>query len=65
MLLLNVDTASICRFLHTNGFTHQKLFLVAKQRDEFTRQQFALDVSLYEPEMLVFIGKMVQIVETR
>ena len=61
MLLLNVDTASICRFI---GFTHQKLCLVAKQRGEFTRQQFALGVSLYKLEMLAFLGKTVQIIET-
>ena len=41
LLLLYVDTATICRFLHATGFTHQKLCLVAKQRDEFVRQQFA------------------------
>ena len=28
-----------------------------KQRDEFIRQQFALDVSVYKPEMLVFIDE--------
>ena len=57
MLLLHVDTATNCRFLHASGFSHQKLCLVAKQRDEFIRQQFALDISLYKPEMLVFLDE--------
>ncbi len=51
-MLLEVDTSTICRFLHTSGFTRQKLCLVAKQRDEFIRQQFVLDVSVYRPEIL-------------
>ena len=57
VLLLAVDVSTICRFLHNSGFTHQKLCLVATQRDEFIRQQYILDVSVFKPEMLVFIDE--------
>ena len=52
---MNIST--ICRYLHTNGFTRQKLSLIAIQRDEFIRQQYMIDVSLYEPEMLIFLDE--------
>ena len=45
-LLLEADISTICRFLHASGFTHKKLHLIALQRDEFTRQQFKIGVSL-------------------
>ncbi len=51
------STSTICRFLHTSGFTRQKLCLVAKQRDEFIRQQSVLNVSVYRPEMLIFLDE--------
>lgn len=57
VLLLTVDISTICRFLLNNGLTRQKLCLVATQRDEFTRQQYILDVSVYKPEMLVFLDE--------
>ena len=56
-LLIEVDISTICRFIHESGFTHQKLWLVAVQRDEFLRQQFTTDVSVYKPEMFVFIDE--------
>ena len=56
-LLVRVDVSTICRFLQHNGMTRQKLSLVAAQRDEFLRQQYSLDVSLYSPEMFVFLDE--------
>lgn len=56
-LMLEVDISTICRFLHSNGFTHQKLCLVAIQQDEFLRQKFILDVSVYKTEMLIFLDE--------
>lgn len=55
-LLIEVETSTICRFLHTSGFTRQKLCLVALQRDEFFRQKFIMGVMEYKPEMLVLPG---------
>ena len=44
-------------FLHKNGFTHQRLRTVALQQDEFLREQFTIDVSLYSPDMFIFIDE--------
>ena len=52
-----VTLSAICRFFHKVGFSRQKLKLVAKQRDEDLRAQFACDVAMYEPEMLVFLDE--------
>ena len=56
-LLLEVDNSTICRFLHASGFTRQKLRYSAIQRDEYLRQKFILDLSVYTPEMLVFLDE--------
>ena len=39
------------------GFTHQRLRTVALQQDEFLREQFTIDVSLYSPDMFIFIDE--------
>lgn len=57
LLLLQVDISTICRFLQSSGLTRQKLCLIAKQRDEFLRQQFSLDMTVYRPEMFVFLDE--------
>ena len=57
VLMLEVDTSTICRFLHNSGFTRQKLRLVALQRDKFLRQKIMLDVSVYQPDMFVFLDE--------
>ena len=41
-----VCLSSICRLLHRIGFSHQKLRIVAIQRDDFLRTQFVSDVSI-------------------
>ena len=55
VLAVDVDVSTICRFLQASGFTRQKLQYVALQRDEFLRQKFMLDMSIYTPDMLVFL----------
>ena len=55
-LMIDVDTATICRFLQSS-FTHQKLCLVAFQRDAFLRQKYIQDISLYKPEMFIFLDE--------
>ena len=52
MLLLKVDTLTICMFLHTSGLTHQKL--VAKHKEEFIHRQSFWDVLA---EMLMFLDE--------
>lgn len=56
-LLLDISVSTLCKFLHANGFTRQRLKRVALQQDTLLRQQFAADISVYSPEMLVFIDE--------
>ena len=52
-----VSQSAICRFFQKVGFTRQKMKLVALQRDKELRAQFVTDVSIYEPEMLIFVDE--------
>ena len=56
-LLIDVSVSTICKCLHKNGFTRQRLRVVALQRDQQLRHQFALDISLYSRDMLVFVDE--------
>lgn len=57
ILLVDVAESTICRFLHNNGFTHQRLKIVATQRSFLSRQLYVSDMSLYSPEMLIFVDE--------
>ena len=52
-----VSISSLCTFLQKSNFTRQKMQIVAKQQDKELREQFAIDVSLYQPHMLVFVDE--------
>ena len=54
---VEVSLSTICQFLHKSGFSHQKMVLIAKQRDEQLRAIFTMDVSLYSSEMFVFLDE--------
>lgn len=54
---VDVSVSSLCSFLHSANFTHQKMQIVAKQQDRDLREKFATDVSLYKPHMLVFVDE--------
>ena len=56
-LLVDVNISTICRFLHDAGFSRQRLQLCAMQRNEVSREQFIIDVSVYNAEMLIFIDE--------
>ena len=56
-LLLDISLSSICRFLHHSGFTRQRLRTVALQRDAFLREQYISDISVYSPEMFIFLDE--------
>ena len=56
-LMVDVSVSSVCKFLHSNGFSRQKLHIVALQQDQFLKEKFTFDVSLYSPHMLVFIDE--------
>ena len=47
----NVSTATICKFLHSQGFSHKKLAFRAQQRSDELRALFASDISLFEPHV--------------
>ena len=57
MLEVEVSLSAICKFLHQSGLTRQKMITTASQRDELLREQFISDVSVYNPDMLVFIDE--------
>ena len=57
VLEIDVNESAICKFLQQSGFTHQKLKVVAAQQDVFLREQFIAEVTVYQPEMLVFIDE--------
>lgn len=56
-LLLEIDISNICRCLHDNGFTRQRLQISALQCSEFLRQCYMEEVSVYSPEMLIFLDE--------
>ena len=56
-LMIDVDESTICRFFHANGFTRQKLCLVALQRDAVLREKYTLDISVYRPDQLIFLDE--------
>lgn len=57
VLEVDVNESAICKFLHNSGFTYQRLKVTALQQDCSLRQQFISDVTVYSPEMLVFIDE--------
>ena len=56
LLEVELYESSICRFLQLQGFTRQKMQIVTKQRDEYERAVFATEMSVYDPDMLIFFG---------
>ena len=56
-LMVEVDMSTICRFLQKSGFTHQKLTMVALQRDDYLHYQYMIDISVYKPSMLIFLDE--------
>ena len=54
---VHVSASSLCTFLRESKFTRQRMRIVARQQDKFLREQFAVDVCLYEPYMLVFVDE--------
>ena len=57
LLWVDVHQSTIFRFLSKSGFTYQRLRIVAKQRDEFCRQLYMSDMTIYSPDMLIFIDE--------
>lgn len=53
----DVDVSTICRFLKRNNFSRKKLSYVASQRSAELRGQFLSDISVYDPDMFLFIDE--------
>ena len=56
-MMLEVSTSTLCKFLHRSGFSKQRMGAVAPQQDRALREQYIFDVSMYTPEMLVFVDE--------
>ena len=55
VLLVEISLSTISKFIYQSGFTRQRLWNVALQQDAFQREQYKSDVSVYAPEMFVFV----------
>lgn len=53
----DVSLSTLYKFLHKQGFRRQKIFRVAIQRSEELGAKFREEVSLFSPEMFVFIDE--------
>ena len=53
----DVSAATICRFLHSCGFSRTNIHSVAAQRSEELRARYVTEVALYTQEMLVFVDE--------
>ena len=54
---LELAASTICQFFYAQGFTRQKMQLIAKQRDEILRSTFAAEVSVYNADMFVYLDE--------
>ena len=52
-----ISVSSICNFLHKQGFSRQKMVRVAIQRSNQLRARFKDDMSIFTPDMFVFIDE--------
>lgn len=53
----DLSLTCICQFLGRVKFTRQRMRYAALQRDEQLRSQFVSDVSIYNPDMLIFLDE--------
>ena len=54
---IDITESALCNFLHKAGFTRQRLKLYAQQQDESLRNMFALDVSVMDANMFIFLDE--------
>lgn len=54
---IEVGISCICKFLKKCGFTWQRIYSYAIQRNDQLRSEFHNDVSLYDAEMLIFLDE--------
>ena len=54
---VEVSASTICRTLHYMGCSRQKMHLVALQQSDVLRGKFMADISVYDPNMLVWLDE--------
>ena len=52
-----ISVSAICKFLRKQGFSHKRLTYRALQRSEELRSEYLSEMSLYEPQTLVFVDE--------
>lgn len=57
VMKLDVGLSTICEFLHEQGFSRQRMQLVAKQRDDMQREIFSSEVQIYNTDMFIFLDE--------
>ena len=53
-----LDESTIYGYFKRNNFIHKRLSHLALQRNATLREQYLSDVSIYDPESLLFLGEM-------
>ena len=54
---VNVHRSTLCQFLKKNGFIRHKMKIVTARQDKHLREPFAVDVSLYDSSVVVFMDE--------
>ena len=54
---VEVSASTICRTLHYMGCSRQRMYLVALQQSDVLRGKFMADISVYDPNMLVWLDE--------
>ena len=57
MLSLESSLSTLCRYLHSQGFSRQKMQLIARQRDEVLCAAYANEVAIHCADMFVFLDE--------
>ena len=52
-----VHSSTICRLIKEHGFTRKKVRTIALQRSEQLRIEFMAEISMYDPDMLLWIDE--------
>ena len=57
ILAVELSESAICGFLRSHGFSRQKMQIIARQRDEIERLRFVSELTVYTPEMFIFLDE--------
>ena len=57
ILAVDLSESAICGFLRSHGFSRQKMQMIARQRDELERLRFVSELTVYNPEMFIFLDE--------